>query len=58
MKERRFQLKRRRGWMGQSVSGSDNDFLAGFFATFGKVLKCGKTLGVRFGVEYLSVKEA
>jgi hypothetical protein len=44
--------------MGQSVSGSDNDFLAGFFATFGKVLKCGKTLGVGFGVEYLSVKEA
>ena len=58
MKDRRFQLKRRRGWMGKSVSGSDNDFLAGVFAIFGKVLKCGKALGVRFGVEDLSVKDA
>ena len=58
MKERRFQLKRRRSRMGQSLSGSDNDFLAGVFATFGKVLKCSKALGVGFGVEDLSVKDS
>ena len=58
MKERRCQLKRGRGRMGQSISGSDNDFLAGVFAAFGKVLKCGKALGVGLGVEDLSVKDA